>query len=289
MVDLTQLGDIPAHPRGAAWLTPHADALCDEAGPVGTDRGHDAFFEYPSWRARAPTSSLPTYLRSILRDFHVDYRVPLDDAAIRVALEGDDSEIEQRLYTVDETILATGLAQIAFEGGLDAKARPLLATALLRQRHPRILARFFGDSNARSLALRACEEVFASVDRAPSADDRRQLAELGERALGSGWEKGTLAWARTQTPRILLMQFAEPTHEPMFVVLRWIEDRVPDEREVASLDVIGAFRPEQGVTPPFEPCGRAIVGFDPNRMGCESVRESAFAGYFARMAFKLEG
>lgn len=291
MVDLTALGDIPAHPRGSAWLMPHADALCGETGPLGTDRGHDAFFEYPSWRARARTANLATRLKSMLRDFDVDDHVLPDDAVIRAALEDDveDDEIDQRWYVADESILATGLAQIAFEGGLDPKARPFLDTALARQRHPLILARFFGGSEARRLALLACEDAFAAVDRAPSAEDRRRLAQTGERAKRSGWEKGTLAWARAEAPRILVMQFAEPTHEPMFVVLRWSESRAPHEGELASLDVIGAFRPDPGATTGFERCGRAIVGFDPNRMGCEWVQESGLAGYLARMAFKLEG
>lgn len=296
MVDLTQLEPYAMHPAASRWFQPHADLLqALDFGPLNSDRGHDAFFGFAEWRGRCPCARLDTLLRAIIVEFDVDDYRAFDDDEFRATLADDEYDQYQRWYVLDETILASGLAQVALEGGLDVEGRPLLATALDRQRHPLVLGRFFGVSGAaaRLGSLRACEQVFGSVDRVPTSADRRQLARAGAAAVvRSVWPTGTLLWAATESGRLLLIQFAPTTHTPLLAVLQWNKGRAPTPAEVAGLGIIGALSPSWSwdvSTDEFEQCGIADVPFDLSGVGCVEVTRSGLPGFLARMALKLQG
>jgi hypothetical protein len=60
-----------------------------------------------------------------------DAQVEIDLANPEGALLGDQFD----MFTLDTTIIATGLAQLMDEGSIDASAKPFMRIAVKRQRH----------------------------------------------------------------------------------------------------------------------------------------------------------
>jgi len=114
----------------------------DEAAPFGSDEGSDAYYEWREWRSDNPDAPLTECFDWILDGHLQEYnqhlaseaQVEKDLANPGDALLGDHYDI----FTLDTTIIATGLGQLMDEGVIDATAKPFMYVAVLRQRNPSV-------------------------------------------------------------------------------------------------------------------------------------------------------
>lgn len=132
-----------AHPRARELMREPLFWDCvDEAAPFGSDEGSDAYHEWRNWRAENPDSPLIDCLDWILDGnldsyddaLASDERIELDVTSPADALLGDRFDT----FTLDTTIIATGLGQLMDEGRIDPDAKPFLRVAIRRQRHPKV-------------------------------------------------------------------------------------------------------------------------------------------------------
>ncbi|QDV25800.1 molybdate metabolism regulator [Aureliella helgolandensis] len=129
-----------AHPRARELMAEPLFWDCvDESTPFGSDEGSDAYYEWRCWRDENPSASLTDCFDWILNGQLSDYSLAYES-------ENWDS------FTLDATIIATGLGQLMDEGTIDVNAKPLLEIAIQRQRFP-------GAGQFDSLALDAIERV----------------------------------------------------------------------------------------------------------------------------------
>jgi hypothetical protein len=113
-----------AHPRARELMTEPLFWDCvDESAPFGSDEGSDAYYEWRFWREENLNTSLSECFAWILNGELSDYAL---------AYESDDWDS----FTLDATIIATGLSQLIDEGTIDDDAKPFLEIAIQRQRVP---------------------------------------------------------------------------------------------------------------------------------------------------------
>ena len=113
----------------------------DDFTPFGSDEGSESYHSWREWRQQNPTSSSFEYIAGILDGRPQDYNDALLEAArIEAALDPhnyDDEDPFETSYdpwTLDVTIIATGLSQLVDEGRIDPETKPLMRTAVKRQR-----------------------------------------------------------------------------------------------------------------------------------------------------------
>ena len=129
-----------AHPRARELMVEPLFWDCvDEGAPFGSDEGSDAYYEWRSWREENPGVPLTQCLDWILNGQLAAYK---DELASADQVERDLSNPEEAflsehydMYTLDATIIATGLGQLMDEGVIDPDAKPYLHVAIKRQRH----------------------------------------------------------------------------------------------------------------------------------------------------------
>ncbi len=148
-----------AHPRARELMTEDFFWDCaDEDAPFGSDEGDTALYEYRDWRASHPRSSLVDCLSWIMGGRLADYcGTLLEDSQIAKDLDDPDGAFladQFDMFTLDATVLATGLAQLVFEGRIDPAAKPYLRVAAKRQLHPKVVT-----SEDRAEILRAALRV----------------------------------------------------------------------------------------------------------------------------------
>jgi hypothetical protein len=109
-------------------------------------------------------------VKLILESYGVKYTTDLlTEAVLRDQLARDevgDLDFFYEIFSLDETLIATALAQIVAEGGLDDDARPALAIALARQSHPLVLAGIFAEKGSRVVRGRALAEAARLIEAA---------------------------------------------------------------------------------------------------------------------------
>lgn len=132
-----------AHLRARELMTESFFFDCaDEAAPFGSDEGFDAYYEWRDWRAENPDASLVACFEWILDGQLSGYNINLaSDEQIKKDIANPDSAFlsdHYDMFTLDVTIMATGLGQLMDEGNIDADAKPYLAVAIQRQRHPEV-------------------------------------------------------------------------------------------------------------------------------------------------------
>ncbi|MCA9006507.1 MAG: hypothetical protein KDA70_14645 [Planctomycetaceae bacterium] len=114
----------------------------DESAPFGSDEGFDAYYEWRDWREEHPTRNLCECLSWILEGREADYNPSLyTDEQIQQDLDDPGEAFlaeSYDIFTLDTTIIASGLGQLLDEGRIDAEAKPLLMVAVRRQLHPLI-------------------------------------------------------------------------------------------------------------------------------------------------------
>jgi uncharacterized protein YfeS len=115
----------------------------DEEAPFGSDEGHDAYYEFREWRSEHPSAKLVDCLSWIMEDELASYTLALaEDAQVEADIESpEDAFLAESYdtYTLDATVIATGLGQLLDEGRIDAEAKPFLHVALARQLHPKVV------------------------------------------------------------------------------------------------------------------------------------------------------
>lgn len=112
----------------------------DESAPFGSDEGFDAYYEWRDWREAHPTGNLSDCLSWILEGREAEYNELLcSDAQIQRDLDNPEEAFLSESYdifTLDTTIIASGLGQLLDEGRIDAEAKSLLLVAVHRQLNP---------------------------------------------------------------------------------------------------------------------------------------------------------
>jgi uncharacterized protein YfeS len=115
----------------------------DEEAPFGSDEGHDAYYEFRRWRSGHSSAPLIKCLDWIMEGKLDGYTSELtSDARIEADLESPDEAFMADAYdmfTLDATVIATGLGQLLDEGRIDAEAKPYLRIAVRRQLHAKIV------------------------------------------------------------------------------------------------------------------------------------------------------
>jgi hypothetical protein len=113
-----------AHPRARELMPESLFWDCvDESTPFGSDEGNDAYYEWRSWRDDNPETGLLECFDSILSG-------ELSEFALDYESENWDP------FTLDMTLIVTGLGQLMDEGRIDADAKPIIEIAIKRQRIP---------------------------------------------------------------------------------------------------------------------------------------------------------
>lgn len=110
----------------------------DEAGPFGSDEGSTAFSDWREWREKNPYLSIIECLDWILDGQLNSYNSKLASAEqVAYDLEKPKKAFLAKHYdmwTLDVTIIATGLSQLIDEGVIDGSAKPVIKVATSRQR-----------------------------------------------------------------------------------------------------------------------------------------------------------
>ena len=132
-----------AHPRARELMREPLFWDCaDEGCPFGSDEGSDAYYEWRNWREENPSSPLIECFDWILdgnldaydESLASDSQIEIDTENPEDALLGDHYDI----FTLDTTIISTGLGQLMDEGRIDMDAKKYIHVAIKRQRHPSI-------------------------------------------------------------------------------------------------------------------------------------------------------
>lgn len=130
-----------AHPRARELMREELFWDCvDEGDPFGSDEGADAYYEWRRWRKANPKAPLTEcfdwilcgQLSSYTDSLAAEEQVERDLANPDHAFLGDQYD----MFTLDATIIASGLGQLMDEGCIDPQAKPYLHVAIQRQRHP---------------------------------------------------------------------------------------------------------------------------------------------------------
>jgi uncharacterized protein YfeS len=152
-----------AHQRARELLVEDFFWDCtDEEALFGSDEGHDAYFEYRSWRTANPQAPLVDCLAWILEDRLDEYTLHLcSEERVRADLaEPDEAFMADSwdTFTLDATIIATAFGQLLDEGRIDPSAKPYVNVALTRQLHPAIVT-----SERRAAILNAAARVLTTA------------------------------------------------------------------------------------------------------------------------------
>ena len=128
-----------AHPRARELMKEEIFWDCvDEAGPFGSDEGSDAYYEWREWRKENPNAPITDCFNWILNGELDSYNSSLiTDQQVATDLKKPREAFLAKhydMYTMDATIIATGLGQLVDEGRIDATAKPFMKVATTRQR-----------------------------------------------------------------------------------------------------------------------------------------------------------
>jgi uncharacterized protein YfeS len=133
-----------AHPRARQLMTEDFFWDCvDEEAPFGSDEGHDAYYEFKSWRAENRTDNLLECMSWIMDGKLNDYADGLyADSTIERDLANPSGALlaeHYDMFTLDATVIATALGQLLDEGRIDPEAKPYVRVAIKRQMNPKVV------------------------------------------------------------------------------------------------------------------------------------------------------
>lgn len=109
---------------------------------MGSDEGSEAYNSWREWRQGNPDATLKDCFSWILEgklDLYNDERA--SDPQIRLDRTNPSSDPWSDgwdMWTLDITIIATGLSQLLDEGRIDPEAKPYMRVAIKRQRSTEI-------------------------------------------------------------------------------------------------------------------------------------------------------
>ncbi|MFN0058446.1 MAG: molybdate metabolism regulator [Planctomycetota bacterium] len=152
-----------AHPRARELMTEDFFWDCmDEDAPFGSDEGYEALHEFRDWRASHTSASLVDCLSWIMSGRLAEYNQELlDESRVAQDLGNPDGAFladHYDMFTLDTTVMATGLAQLIFDGRIDSDAKPYLRVAAKRQLHPEVVS-----DEHRAVILRAVLRVIEAA------------------------------------------------------------------------------------------------------------------------------
>lgn len=110
----------------------------DELAPFGSDEGDTALAEFRDWRKEntaTPTiECLKWVIESVGEMKFADYNSEmLSRTKIKSQLEDEDFDDQQYIYTLDNSVIATGFAQLVDEGIIEAENKKIIQLAIDRQ------------------------------------------------------------------------------------------------------------------------------------------------------------
>jgi len=129
-----------AHPKAIELVPEEFFWSCiDELAPFGSDEGDIALAEYRDWRKSNPNTPTLKCLKWVIEsvgemDF-ADYNQKITDKKlIKSQLEDDGFDDQQYIYTLDNSVIATGFAQLVDEGIIEQQNKPIVQLAIDRQK-----------------------------------------------------------------------------------------------------------------------------------------------------------
>ncbi len=110
----------------------------DELAPFGSDEGDTALAEFRNWRKKNLTTPTLECLKWVIESVgemkFSDYNSEmLSRTKIKSQLEDEDFDEQQYIYTLDNSIIATGFAQLVDEGIIEAENKKIIQLAIDRQ------------------------------------------------------------------------------------------------------------------------------------------------------------
>lgn len=129
-----------AHPRAIELIPEEFFWSCiDELAPFGSDEGDTALAEYRAWRKANPGTPASECLKWVIESVgemnYADYNQKIaDKKLVKSQLEDSDFDDQQYIYTLDNSVIATGFAQLVDEGLIEQQNKPLIQLAIDRQK-----------------------------------------------------------------------------------------------------------------------------------------------------------
>jgi uncharacterized protein YfeS len=110
----------------------------DELAPFGSDEGDIALAEFREWRKQNPKTPTIACLKWVIEsvgemDFKDYNQGLLERDRIKEAIEDKGYDDQQYLYTLDNSVIATGFAQLVDEGLIEVDNKPIIQLAITRQ------------------------------------------------------------------------------------------------------------------------------------------------------------
>ena len=110
----------------------------DELGPFGSDEGDMALAEYRDWRKQNPKTPTVECLKWVIESVgemnFEDYNQELlVSDNIKEAIEDEEYDDRQYIFTLDMSVIATGFAQLVDEGLIEEATKPIIQVAIDRQ------------------------------------------------------------------------------------------------------------------------------------------------------------
>lgn len=130
-----------AHPKAIELIPEEFFWSCiDELAPFGSDEGDTALAEYRDWRKTNPNTPTIECLKWVIESVgemkFADYNQKIvDKKLIKAQLEDDDFDDQQYIYTLDNSVIATGFAQLVDEGIIEQQNKPIIQLAIDRQKN----------------------------------------------------------------------------------------------------------------------------------------------------------
>ncbi|NII28109.1 hypothetical protein HB364_23705 [Pseudoflavitalea sp. X16] len=130
-----------AHPKAIELIPEEFFWSCiDELAPFGSDEGDTALAEYRDWRKANPNTPTLECLKWVIESVgemnFADYNQKIvDKKLIKSQLEDDDFDDQQYIYTLDNSVIATGLAQLVDEGIIEQQNKSIIQLAIDRQKN----------------------------------------------------------------------------------------------------------------------------------------------------------
>ena len=110
----------------------------DELAPYGSDEGDTALAEFRDWRKENPATPTLECLKWVIESVgemeFADYNSEmLSRTKIKSQLEDDEFDDQQYIYTLDNSVIATGFAQLVDEGIIEVENKKIIQLAVDRQ------------------------------------------------------------------------------------------------------------------------------------------------------------
>jgi uncharacterized protein YfeS len=128
-----------AHPKAIELIPEDFFWSCiDELAPFGSDEGDTALAEYRDWRKENPTTPTLECLKWVIEsvgemEFANYNSEMLSRTKVQSQLDDEDFNDQHYIYTLDNSVIATGFAQLVDEGIIEAENKKIIQIAIYRQ------------------------------------------------------------------------------------------------------------------------------------------------------------